>query len=630
MSKKTTALIDSIKESLKKNLPITEGEGFKLEFKRTKNGQLPVGEFWETFSAFSNSSGGVILLGVEDSGKLLPMTESEAKKCKNSIVTGSNDKAQISENLLQDGDIQALKIPAKSDSKIILAVTVRAAPLEKKPIFTGRDPLKGTRRRINESDLLCSEDEVRQMFADSSIGDHSEDDKILEGFGLEQLDGESLRQYRQLLSSRNPNHPWLTDDQEDFLIKLRAWRKDLKNSKSGLTLAGLLMFGKDEWIKNAVPFYELDYFDKSNPAQTRWKRRITTDGTWTANLFQFALKITNLLKDSIEMPFELEGGLFRKEENKGHVAVREAVINTIIHADYGKKGGVVIERYMDRLIFSNPGNLLVPKEILENEAKAKRSICRNSALRDMFFLCGLADKAGTGVDKIYAGWREQKWQKPIIEELVKPQRVTWILPMTSVVSKESFEKIKQAIGEFALSELSDLELRILDQAVWKEWISHDSIKKITSTHRTDITKTLTGLAKRGYLISDGGKTRSTHYRLPESTYSPNEPISSPNEPISSLNEPISSLNDLLQIAALALEKKRIDPKSMREIIQKLCENRWLTVKEIASLINRKPSSLYNSRVLTTMVRDKILHLRYPDQPNHRDQAYGATKNFGKL
>lgn len=98
------------------------------------------------------------------------------------------------------------------------------------------------------------------MLADSQ--EEPADSRILENFTLKDLDLPSLHQYRQRLASRQPTHPWLDEDDIVLLEKLNGWRTCRKSSVAGLTVAGLLMFGRDETIREAVPQYQIDFREK--------------------------------------------------------------------------------------------------------------------------------------------------------------------------------------------------------------------------------------------------------------------------------------------------------------------------------------------------------------------------------
>ena len=61
----------------------------------------------------------------------------------------------------------------------------------------------------------------------------------------------------------------------------------------------------------------------------------------------------------LKLPFQLNADLFRKGETEVHEAIREALVNALIHADYQGQGGIVVEKLRDAFEFSNPGTLLV-------------------------------------------------------------------------------------------------------------------------------------------------------------------------------------------------------------------------------------------------------------------------------
>ena len=127
------------------------------------------------------------------------------------------------------------------------------------------------------------------------------------------------------------------------------------------------MFGKDEAIRDpaALPQYHVDYRERlSDDPSVRWTDRLTIDGTWVGNLFQFYQRVLPRLARRPQDPFQLRPDLFRKDETIVHEAIREALVNALIHADYRGQGGIVIEKYRDRIKLSNPGSLLLALEQL--------------------------------------------------------------------------------------------------------------------------------------------------------------------------------------------------------------------------------------------------------------------------
>jgi len=145
------------------------------------------------------------------------------------------------------------------------------------------------------------------------------------------------------------------------------------------------------------------------------------------------------LAAALPTPFRLEGAT-RRDETPAHEALREAFVNALIHADYAVGGGIVIERLPDRITFANPGTLLVS---LEQYNKGGVSECRNAALQQMFLLIGGGEHAGSGADRIRAGWRSLHWRPPQIRVDDQPDRVTLTLPTISLIPDPTMSRLRE-------------------------------------------------------------------------------------------------------------------------------------------------------------------------------------------
>lgn len=294
------------------------------------------------------------------------------RSCGPSCGTSLNDRQKISRNLLSDGDVRTVT----EEGKQYVVVQVPRASRRDRPVYVGLNPLAGTYRRAEEGDYRCGEDEVRRMLADQA--DAPADAQVVEHFGLQDFDVETVKQYRNRFASRDPDHPWLSEDDLGLLGKVGALRRDRAAGLEGATVAGLLMFGTFGALREALPAYHVDYRERlsSDPA-VRWTDRLVPDGTWESNLFQFFQRVVHRLSADLKIPFQLDRALYRKDDTIVHEALREAVVNALIHADYRGHGGIVIERFADRIELSNPGSLLVSREQL---LRGSVSECRNKAL----------------------------------------------------------------------------------------------------------------------------------------------------------------------------------------------------------------------------------------------------------
>ena len=572
-----------------------------LEFKSARGG-LPK-SLWETYSAMANSHGGVILLGVEDNGKVSGVTESQ--KLKKAFWDTINNRGKVSINLCTDADVAKVS----HHDGLILAIRVRQATRYQRPVFLGQNPLTGTYRRNYEGDYRCTEQEVGRMLSDGA--EEPADSRILEGYGMDDLDLSSLHQYRHRLASHKPTHPWLSEDDQKFLLKLGGWRRHRISGTEGLTVAGLLMFGRDESLREGMPSYHVDYRERLSDDHTeRWSDRLTADGIWQHNLFQFYLRAAQRLVADMRHPFKLDADLYRKGESEVHEAIREVLVNALIHADYNGQGGIIVEKFRDAFEFSNPGTLLISFDQL---LRGNISECRNKTLQTMFMLIGAAEKAGSGVDKIRKGWDSQHWRSPLIREQVQPDRVTWRLPMVSLIPEESLVRLKKIFGR-KFNAFSNYEVQALVTADIEGNVDNARMRQICNLHAADITGLLQGLVAREVLIQEG-QGRWSRYRLPDAGRFEHKDGHSEHKDGHS-----EHIHELEAIAAPSRIQRRLQPDEMERLILKLCQNRWLTRNELARLLNRHPDGL-RSRFLTPMVAHGHLRLRYPDKPNRADQAY---------
>ncbi|MDO9074781.1 MAG: ATP-binding protein [Rubrivivax sp.] len=597
-------------------------ESIDTEFKSARGG-LP-GSFWETYSAMANTQGGTVILGVvEKAAGLAWEGVPDAAQLRTVLWNQLNDRQKVSRNLLSDGDIQTLDDGGRS----FVVVHVPRAPRRDRPVYVGLNPLSGSYRRAEEGDYRCSEEEVRRMLADQS--DAPADAVVVEHFGLGDFDTDTLKQYRNRFASRDPDHPWLSEDDAGLMFKLGALRRDRANGLEGATVAGLLMFGSFAALREGLPAFHVDYREKlsADPA-VRWTDRVVPDGTWESNVFQFYQRVVQRLSADLKIPFQLNRELYRKDDTIVHEALREAVVNALIHADYRGQGGIVIERYADRIELSNPGSLLVSREQL---LRGSVSECRNKSLQLMFQMIGGGEKAGSGMDKIRSGWRSQHWRSPKVEESLQPDRVKLVLPMVSLIPAEVNEELRLRFGA-RFDRLDKTAVQAVVTARVEGSVTNGRLQEVTGEHPKDITGVLQALVRDGFL-SQQNQRRWASYRVAGD--SPQSPPSSPHLPEDSLQSPPSSLQSpsssaqfpqaLLDLAEPARRRAKLPVAAMLDLISALCNDRWLTTRELALLLHRDANNL-QTRFLTGMVRKGRLELRHPDVPNRPDQAYRSTRS----
>lgn len=188
----------------------------ELEYKAAAGG-FPE-DFWKTYSAFANTSGGVIILGVrERKGKLVVegLEDQQINNYKKHFWNNANNPNTVSISLLANDDVQQFDM----EGKAVLAFRIPSAARTQRPVYLTRNPFDNTYKRNHEGDYRCSKEEVRRLLADADINTHH-DSRILDGFTIDDIDSNSLKQYRQLFATAKPGHAWLVLEDKEFLMKL--------------------------------------------------------------------------------------------------------------------------------------------------------------------------------------------------------------------------------------------------------------------------------------------------------------------------------------------------------------------------------------------------------------------------
>lgn len=643
-------------------------EDLETEVKRglgkSGKGELPK-DFWETYSAFANTEGGAVLLGVaEKKGggfEILGMENPDA------VITDLwrqlNNPEKASVNLLSQNDVR--KHPV-GDGKWVVEIEVPQATRQERPVYINGNPLKGTYKRLGSEDMRCNKEDVRRMMAEQ--GEESRDARVLPGFGLKDLHMESFRSYRQRFLAFNPDHPYSASEEMEFLRQLGGWGKDRTSGVEGLTLAGLLMFGKDVSIREGVPNFFLDYRELPFVGSvTDWVDRVIPDGRWPGNLYSFFFKVLPKLYRDVKVPFCLEG-FERKDDTPIHKALRESFVNALAHADYSCSTPVVVLKAPEYFEFRNPGRMRVP---LLRALKGGRSDCRNRAVLQMFRFIGLCEQAGSGIPRVMANWKSQHYRAPDFEECWEPESTTLRLRTISVVPEETLHALDALFGD-AYRNLSENERGILATAHVENFVTHLRLQQAVDIHPRDLTLLLKSLVGRGFLVSHG-QGRGTTYHLAkvplidrakeagnvvlsskdkepglegltpssydEDAETSNLTISSKDKEsslegltISSKDKKLETPNaysSLQEIAKPVSNKKRSKKQDVNKVILELCSKRYLSVVELATLLCRNPVDI-RQRYIKPMLEEGLLERRFPQQPNHESQAYRTRSPEGDV
>ena len=479
-------------------------ENNRLEVKAAKGG-LPK-SIWETYSSFANTLGGLILLGVIelDDKSLEIIGVSNPDKVVNDFWDTINNQNKVNTNILSSKNVEVLTV----EEKKIVAITVPRASRMDKPVYINDNPMNGTyRRNGNDGDYRCTKEEVQAMMRDAAV--KTQDMIVLETMDESVFNYDTVHSYRMRMKYSRPGHVWESLEDNEFLLRLGAVGRG-SDGKEHPTAAGLLMFGNEYEIVREYPYYFLDYQEQYDD-DTRWTDRIiSSSGEWSGNVCDFYFRVYNKLSQDVKVPFELEGGL-RKEDTPVHKALREALANCLINADYYGRQGVVVIKKHDEITISNPGTFRVDL----NEVKIGGvSDPRNVTLMKMFNLIDVGERAGSGIPNIYSVWKQQKWDSPIISEAFEPERATIILPLIKSDDKKPSEKTVRKNRQKKPSEKKS-DKRKKQIVVFLGSVDAATAQEIAETIDLSLSQTkdyLRQLVNEDVLLYEG-KTKSRVYKL---------------------------------------------------------------------------------------------------------------------
>ena len=481
---------------------LANGERVTLECKRARK-DVPH-SLWETYSAFANTDGGTILLGVDEDLKEKDIPKrfnvigvEDAAKIRTDIWNTLNSREKVSTSLLRDEDINTLSY----DGKDVVVIHVPRATYEERPVYINNNIMRGTYRRRHEGDYHCPEAIIRMMLRDAY--DDGNDRMFLEHYTMDDIDIPTLEAYRNMFRVANLEHLWNGLDHKEFLKQLGGYTVDRASGKEGLTMAGLLMFGKGLPVRERFDNLRMDYIDKSNlVGDQRYSDRLTYDGTWENNIFNFLRMVVPRLTRDLPRPFKMTG-IIREDDTPQKKAVREAFTNMIIHADMMIGSGLLrVEKYDDRFVLTNPGLLKLPLEQIYAGGESK---ARNQRMQHMLRMIGYGENLGSGFPLILNAWHERHWLKPQLIEQPELMQVKLELKIVNAENPTAPQRGQKEGQKKGQKELSPRQLEIIHLLEKTPDATMLQIAEaLAITYRT-VRRDMENLQKSGIISREGGR-----------------------------------------------------------------------------------------------------------------------------
>lgn len=389
-------------------------EGKTLEFKRdlsSADGAL------KTIVAFANTAGGTLLVGVEDRTR---------------HVRGVADPLDVEEriaNLVSDSIAPRLVpeieiLPWRRTQVIAVQVhpgSSRPHYLKREGVESGAYVRVGSTNRRADAEML---QELRRVARGETFDEQPMPD----------LDSEAL-DFRAASESFEAVRPLHRGDLETLRLLTDYQGRRVP------TAGGVLLFGVDRERHFPDAWIQAGRFAGGN------KTRIVDRAELRSHLPRAIEEAIGFIEKHSLHGAEIGAVRRRERWNLPPVAVREAVINAVAHADYAQRGAPIrVSIFDDRLEIENPG--LLPFGLTVEDVQRGISKLRNRVVGRVFHALGLIEQWGSGIQRMTAACREAGLPGPLLEEVATRFRVTIF---THPVSRPALDDIDQVIVE-ALSD----------------------------------------------------------------------------------------------------------------------------------------------------------------------------------
>jgi ATP-dependent DNA helicase RecG len=402
------------KQQLLEHLQDIEWENFEVKTAKT---DVPK-DVWETVSAFSNTSGGWIVFGVSEKKKKFEVVGvDDPEKLENDMLTTLRSKTKF--NIKLSPQAKRYKI----DGKNILAFYIPSADI--KPVYF--NGVQNTFIRTGSGDQQASEFEINALYRDQAFGVMSE--KPVNGTSVDSLNKASYKRFREYLKGFNPNLHYnsMEDDEFNQRLKIVTDRK--------LTYGGLLFLGTNAAITDHFSDFRVDYLEIPATNYADAEPRYTFRVEEQENLWEYYFVLFQRLRIYANNPLTIGEMGIGHEDTKEIDALREALVNLLIHSDYFSPMKPRIRVFTNRIEFENPGKL--PRTV-EELMKTDETLPRNPVLAKFFRVAKLCESAGYGFDKMLQ-WKKQTGNDVLFETTIDKTKFTFMLDAARANQKSGTE-----------------------------------------------------------------------------------------------------------------------------------------------------------------------------------------------
>ena len=607
-------------------------ENERIEAKRAQD----VGKsLLETICAFANEpgmDGGWLLLGVApDEQALFP----------GYAVEGVTDPDKLSADIAsQCASVfnMPLRVDIRTESlegKPVIVVSVPEAAPQAKPIYFKSTGLpRGAFRRIGSTDQRCTEDDLEALYA--SRQHESFDAGLVAGAELDDLDEKVIADYRAARAEANPDAEELRWADFELLQALNAVRRDASGAWKP-TVAGLLLFGTAVALRRSFPMTRVDYIRVPGREWVPHPERRFDTVELRAPMFSLLRRIQAAILDDLPKSFGLEEGQLQRSDQPVIPlrALREVLVNALMHRSYRAHAPVQVIRYANRLEIRNPGFSLKSRDHLGEPG----SMSRNPHIAAVLHETRFAETKGSGIRAIREAMDKAGLVPPLFESDRGQDQFSVFFFFHHFLGEEDL----RWLGQFRDLHLGNEDARALVVAREAGGIDNATYRALNKVDTLTASNALRRLRDAG-LLSQQGKGSATWYQ-PTGKLTKTDGLSSDLGALSSKPEGLSSnpgalssnpeaLSSNLAPARAALLNElpgelaarvggigqRHQPDRVRDLVVDLCAHRSWRVDELALLLQRNPEFIRQSYLRPLLAQQRIA-MTLPDTPNSPLQAY---------
>lgn len=371
---------DEIKET------IQNGENSYIEFKEE---EIKAKELAEEIVAFSNSEGGMILIGVDDEGNIKGVKDDKIEEtvmniCRNNCIP----------------HIIPLYESIEVEGKRIAVITVPKGL--NKPYYTADHKYY---IRVGTTKRIASKEELLRLFEAS--GSLHFDISPVEGTSIKDLNIDIIRDYFMKYNTFD-----LFEESEESVERILVNADILKevDGRKLCTVGGLLVFGKNpekHLPQNGVSFA---HFNGNEITDELIDKKIIT-----GRIQDIAEQLMVVIKNNMLIPSVINGLKREDKEEYPMIVMREAIVNSLVHRNYSISGSKIrVLMYDDRIEFRSPGRL--PNTVTIEKMKIGVSYARNPFLVKYMENMRYIDQLGRGIPMILKKMKEAGAKEPLLME----------------------------------------------------------------------------------------------------------------------------------------------------------------------------------------------------------------------